>query len=225
MVGKVYWAYETIEAKDKGAIPPASHYASYSIRENPRSKNLIREEALGRKIVPSDCGPMRVIGHYGFIVKSPGNVTIKRNLERERLKKFENNHASYGYANITGDTWPFTESGLVASWISGSEYVKIHTGIVVFFDSDAYLFQGPIPNKNHPRSKFQVMAGIEYGSRQDKYTINGKEMFMAYLNVIIKIPPLGESINISRGEELLWFYPVLKPKELSLQKISGDEIK
>jgi len=216
---ELYWAYENAACRDAGAIVPEPPDMTYAHRTLPAAKDLAREAELGRPVLPFDCPPVRLIAGYGFQVYCPGEVVLKRADHRRRLRSFATNHASFGLADIGGDPWPQSDSGLVASWISGSEFVKIQTGIMVFFPIDTYLYQGPLPNAGlDGDGGADVMAGLEYPHAKRQREIAGATYGWSCLNVIVRLPPQGQVVKLGRGDPLAWFFAVPKRAEVSLTR-------
>ena len=217
------WAFDGDDARRAGALPPEPAALPYGARR-PDSPYPSRDYAAtwrrleqGYRVEPSDCPPVRLIASYGFVVRCPGRVWARRAAEPSPERRFDDDSASFGLAVVGGDEWPRSDSGRVASWIAGSQYVKVQTGVLVYFPADGCLYQGPLPNaalcgRSHPR----VMAGVEYPDKSRERTIGGVLYACAMLNVICELPPDGEPLSFERGEPLSWFFPVAKKARLSL---------
>ena len=213
---KVYWAYEDRQREHAGAIPPerlnlpsATLPADSPFRGEQQYTQVWRAIEAGYRVSPGDCGPVRVLSRFGFAVRCPGRVLVRRSEERRRFREYESTLTRFGYAELGGDPWPGTDSGFVASWIAGAEFFKIHTGIVVYFPADHYLYQGPLPNQALTDAPV-VMAGLEYAVPKRTKLIGGQEFGVASLNVILPLPGAGAEVVVERGELLAWFYPVPK---------------
>jgi hypothetical protein len=220
---ELLWAYENAAARDAGALPPIAFDAPYGRRTEPPSKDIQRAAALGRPVTPADCGPVRVIAQYGFAVRCPGRVTLRRAAQPTSEREFTDSTASYGQAVIGGSPWPTGDTGFVASWISGSEYVKIQTGIMLFFPRDVYLYQGPLPNSQLlPGPPVDVMAGMEYPSRDRQWLMGDTQLAWSSLNFIVRLPPVGETVRIEPGQPLGWIFPVLPRAALTLGRFTPE---
>lgn len=217
------WAYDSDVAKEK-AFAPTSLRMDYGMRRQKKENNLPRAVAIGRRVHPYDCGPIGLISKYGFSVRCPGKVSFQRNPFPERERIFAHDYSAFGDAVVSGDGWPQSDSERVVSWVSGSEYVKIQTGIIVFFPIGTYLYQGPLPNANLLDLKFETMAGVEYGNASRNCSIDGVNYHWTSLTVIMKLPAIGEIVEIDRGEEVAWFFPVLRPSGLSLLKVEANQV-
>lgn len=222
----LYWDYENAECLAAGAIPPESLALPYGkqSRNSPfTSKDYVtiwRAIESGYLTQPGDCPPIRLIANYGFSVRCPGKVFMRRLPERIRLRKFESDRALFGVAEIGGDHWPKSDSGFIASWIAGSEFVKIQTGIRIFFPAEHYLYQGPLPNVVlFQESSLDIMAGIEYAAEKRMTEINGRQYGVANLNTIARLPTVGNTVNLKRGDLLSWFFVVSTKKSLFLKQL------
>lgn len=210
---KLWWAFENELVKDIGAIPPSSldlmesklcAHSPFRSKDRDNIQNIIKE--TNYKVKPSDCGPYRLISSYGFVSYAPIDFTIECNENHDAI--------------INSAKWPYSENGFVAVPIAGSDYIKINTGIMVFFPKHYYLYQGPIPNaiNTHPR----VMAGLEYTKTDKTYDIENTLCGLANINIVIEKPSAGSLLKITKGKSLGWFFPLPKRNELSLNYI-GDK--
>jgi hypothetical protein len=214
--GTLLWSYETAACESAGALPPESMRLHYGERD-PQSPYSSRDYATiwraienGYQVKPSDCPPIRLIARYGVIVRCPGTVVLRRLERRASVREFEPGCARFGIAEVAGDTWPVGDSGFVASWIAGSEFVKIQTGIVMFFPKRYCLYQGPLPNRTLIRdADAEVMAGVEYAVPSRIRTIDARRYGVADMNVIVRLPPAGTELRLPRGAALAWVCPLL----------------
>lgn len=219
-MAELLWAYESAAARRAGALPPLSLDLSCGWRTEPPAKDIQRAAALGRRVTPADCGPVRVISRYGFAVRCPGSVTLRRAAQPVNERQFTDTGASFGEAVIGGSPWPIGDTGFVASWITGSEYVKIHTGVMLFFPRDMYLYQGPLPNRQLlDGHDVDVMAGIEYPSRDRMWPVGDTQVPWSSINVIVRLPPPGAIINIQAGHALCWVFPVPSRSAVRMTKL------
>ena len=228
----LYWNYASAEYCTKGALPPEPLVLPYG-KQLENSPFISKDYAKiwraienGYVTQPSDCPPVRLISRYGFLVRCPGKVLIRRLSKKLRFRKFESDRAMFGIIEVGGDFWPKSDSGFIASWISGSEFVKIQTGILVFFPAQYYLYQGPLPNKSllKQTANFDVMAGLEYANTQRMVEINNEKYSVADLNIIIKLPDLGETVNLNSGDPIAWFFLVPTKKAINLEHLEVDSI-
>lgn len=160
--------------------------------------------------LPADCPPVRALSAYGFIARSPGAVRVRRASSPLRERLLGPRKAAFGVAEIEGDEWPGSDSGLIASWIMGSEFVKIQTGIELVFPNDTWLMQSSLPNRSlqPPGSNLEVMSGVEPPSSSRTEILDGRLWTVSPLNIIARVPPDGEEGLADRGDALAWFFPV-----------------
>lgn len=212
---KLYWSFEGAECAAAGAIPPEPMSLAYGRRakDSPfRSQNYRqrwRAIEAGYRVVPSDCPPVRLIAGYGLLVRCPGEVRIQRSAEPRPERIYDGDRAAYGLAELGGTPWPVGDSGFVASWISGSEFAKIQTGIRIHFPAHMHLYQGPLPNETLLEGhRPEVMAGLEYASAANLEHIGGIAYGVATLNVIVRLSQ--KPMVLHREEALAWVFPVPK---------------
>jgi len=216
----LFWAYENASVRDAGAFPPEPLDLAYGAPDGPPVRDLQRAAALGRPVTPADCGPIRVISRYGFVVRCPRSTVLRRAKHPANERVFTASNASYGHAEVGGDPWPAGDSGFVASWISGSEYVKIQTGVMIFFPFDMYLYQGPLPNPqllDHVTA--EVMAGLEYPSKDRVWSQDGSSYAWSSINVIVRLPAPGRTLRIDAGAPLVWVFPVLSRAAVHISRM------
>lgn len=211
----LFWKYAFPEAEAVGALPPEPAQFSYGTPDpsSPYSKKQEYEKKwrsieAGYEVVPADCPAIRSISRFGWVLRCPGTVNASRAKGKLTVRRFGEGYAEYGQSILGGDAWPNSDSGLVASWIAGSEYIKIHTGIVVLFPAGWMLYQGPLPNRELQGTPLPVMTGTESFKSQRSVVINEMRMCVSSMNAILRLPPEGNTLSIRRGEPLLWIFPV-----------------
>ena len=211
---RIYWSFENDAAQAAGALPPEKKARSNSSApENSpfRAGNSTakwRAIENGYRVVPDDCGPVRNLDRFGFFVRCPGRVIARRLLEPTKYREIDSTVSRYGLAELSGGEWPDSDSGFVASWIAGSEFFKIQTGIRIYFPIDSFLYQGPIPNESS--NSLEVMAGLEYAVPKRTVMIGGASFATCDLNVIARLPEYGREVRTSTGQPIAWFYPIPK---------------
>jgi hypothetical protein len=221
----IYWEFGGPEVEAAGARPPEPMDLDYGRLPpgdpRPHGIDLQRAALAGRKVTPADCPPIRVISRYGFMLRSPGAVDLRRVSPPARWREFAEDSSSYGSVRVAGDRWPEGDSGFVASWISGSDFVKIHTGIRLWYPADHLLMTGPLPNLtelNGSVAGHAVMAGLEYSRPDHMRDIDGESHARAVLNIVVKIPDLpGECWAVPAGEPLAWL--VVLPKKQRMARL------
>lgn len=232
----MYWAFDNVKSKEAGAYPPEPLDVAYGRRASGDQRlagtELQRAYTVsGREVRPSDCGPVQVISRFGHVVRAPGRVTLQREDPARKWRDFRDDTSAYGAVRVGGDSWHGTESGFVASWIAGSEYVKISTGIVVFFPRGHFLYQGPLPNRQLvddagvAPADLDIMSGLEYFVPARSKDIDGTNYGVAALNVIARAPRNGSTVEVHKGQILGWFHLVSPQQSQSLDVLprEGDE--
>jgi hypothetical protein len=211
----LFWAFDGVRSRDAGAYPPEQFAPQFGQRDDAVRGDELQRAYLtsGREVVPSDCGPIRLLARYGHVVRSPGQVVITRLDPPVRWREHNEGFSCFGSVRVSGDPWHGTESGFVGSWIAGSEYVKICTGILVIFPRSRVLVQGPLPNSilldadhDGPPQHLDVMTGIEYFSPRRSQLVNGVRYGIAAMNVIARVPAGPGVVTIERGQPLCWFF-------------------
>ena len=217
----LYWRFANESVSAAGAIPPADLDLDYGHRRSDspyRHRDFAtrwRAIESGYVVLPSDCPPIRMIARYGFCAFCPGTVVFDRRSSFTKERVFEDASAHFGWAVVGGDRWPQGDSGFIASWIAGSEYVKIQTGIEIAFAEHLLLYQGPLPNSCLlPDVPTGVMSGIESYSHRDSTTVAGERYGVAQLNVIVRLPQMDGPVVVKRRTPIVWFYAVERRQTL-----------
>lgn len=211
----LFWAFDSARSRDAGALPPESFTPGFGRREDALSgTDLQRAFATrGREVRPSDCGPIRLVARYGNVVRAPGRVVVGRQDPPSRWREHRDDVSSFGPVRVSGDPWHGSESGFVGSWIAGSEYVKISTGVLVFFPRSAVLIQGPLPNPGldvgdpyWSPPALDVMTGVEYYTPRRSRIIGDEVYGAAAMNIIARVPSGADEVTLERGQVLGWFF-------------------
>jgi hypothetical protein len=209
----LYWRFHSEACRNAGALPPEVIRLSQGCQD-PASPfrhgdeiEVDRAIYRGYRARPSDCPAVRNISRYGYMVRCPGEVHIERQVDYARERDIRAGSARFGYAVLHGSPWPRSDSDLVASWITGSEYVKIQTGIDVLFPKECQLYQGPLPNPTlEAFPNLPVASGLEYYNRQRSVSIDGRVFGIANINIIVRLPPVGTTWYIAKGDPIAWIF-------------------
>lgn len=209
------WAFLSEEHSAAGAIAPERMGLPFGQRASDSVYRISDYAARCRAIeatetpcvTPGDCPPVRATARYGYVIRSPGSFLVRRQSYSSE-RRFGTNSASYGVAHIEADPWPRSDSGLVVSWIVGSEYVKIQTGVLVYFPATTWLYQGGIPFGE--LSSF-VATAIEPPGRS-LVLIEGEPHGVSELNVVVRLPASGDVLAVQRGAAIAWFFPVMSAR-------------
>ena len=224
----LYWEFADSDVVRAGAVPPEE----MSLPNRHRAPNSPyagsfgdrwRKIEKGERVVPSDCPAIRIIARYGIMVRSPGRVVLNRLDTRRPFREFGRHRTRFGIAEIGGDRWPRSDSRFIASWITGSEFVKIQTGILIYFSANELLYQGPLPNACllDQQPDLQVISGIEPARPASFRLIDGKRYGVAEMNIIVRLPPLGKILRISRMDPLAWVFPVAPLRKAHLARLEA----
>jgi hypothetical protein len=223
---KLYWGYESEACRQAGALPPVPLALDYGKRSSDSPfvsgdyRTIWRAIEAGYEVKPGDCPPVRLIARYGWIVRCPGAVVMRRLPERLAVRELGKERARFGIAEVGGSPWPQSDSGFVASWIAGSEFVKVQTGIWIYFPEGFNLYQGPLPNPGLlPATNIEVMAGIEYWTAARTQRIRGEVYGVAMINVIVRLPPLARVACLAPGDPIVWVFPVPPQGALALEPL------
>lgn len=229
----MFWAFDNIKSKDAGAYPPEPASLPYGQPDENsgrlRGSELQREYVRsGREVGPTDCGPVRLLSRFGHIVRSPGHIVLQREEPQLKWRDFQATSSGYGPVRVGGSPWHGTESGFVASWVAGSEYVKLTTGLLVFFPKGQLLYQGPVPNRQlitdqqYAPKQLDIMAGLEYFDSERSREIEGERYGMAAINMIVRLPQHTCPIEVREGQILGWFCLVAPPANQKLADLPRD---
>ncbi len=229
MADVLHWDYESELHEQAGALPPLRMDLDYGrqaavspFRDRDYTARW-RAVERGYRVEPADCPPIRFTSRYGVCVRCPAAVWFRRAAEPRDERVFEDDWAGYGLAEIGGASWPRSDSGFVASWIAGSEYVKLQTGLRVFYPADGCLFQGPLPNPqllDGPAA--EIMTAIEPPSRSRRVGVGGRECGVADLNLICRLPPAGEMVTLAAGTPIAWVFAVPPAPQGAIARLGDD---
>ena len=167
----------------------------------------------GYKVLPDDCGPVRTIGQYGWLLRSPADCKLRRTsdgykwqappiLPEERL---------LGYKSF---------SGHYIDILLNSGYPKLCCGIRFYYPRELGLMMKDIPNHFYhlPERTFHVWEGLK--TQEYKRTPNVYDFLPDYdaftTNFILQ---LVKPTTIKRGDPIGLVIPVLLPKLFALEEL------
>ncbi len=177
---------------------------------------LDKQRALaadGYKVIPDDCGPVRTVGQYGWLIRSPADCRIRRTadgikwqappiLPDERLLGFK----------------PF--SGMYIDTLLNSGYPKLCFGVRFYYPKHVGMMMKDIPNHFYhlPQRTFYVWEGIktqEYKTTPNPYDfLPDYEAFTA--NFLLQ---LTKPTTIKRVDPIGIIVPVMLPKQFTLEEL------
>lgn len=208
----IYWEreYSTAFAPERLKLDFNPH--------RPMLNNMTLDEqralaAGGYKVVPDDCGPVRTVGSYGWVIRCPADVKLRRTAEgvkwqsppimpEERLLGFK------------------TFSGMYVDLILNSGYPKLCCGLRFYYPKHVGLMMKDLPNPffHVPDRTFSVWEGIktqEYKRTPNQYDwLPDYEAFTA--NFLLQ---LHKPTTIKRGDPIGLVLPVMLPKQFALEEI------
>lgn len=208
----IYWEreYSTALAPERLKLDFAPHRPLMSGMPLDEQRALA---AGGYKVIPDDCGPVRTVGQYGWLIRSPADCKIRRTadgikwqappiLPEERLLGFK----------------PF--SGMYIDPILNSGYPKLCCGIRFYYPKHVGMMMKDVPNHfyHFPGRTFYVWEGIktqEYKTTPNPYDfLPNYESFTA--NFLLQ---LTKPTTIKRGDPIGIVVPVMLPKQFVLEEL------
>lgn len=169
--------------------------------------------ASGYKVVPDDCGPVRMVGQYGWVIRSPVDCRIRRT--REGLKwqapPILPEERLLGYKSF---------SGMYVDTILNSGYAKLCCGIRFYYPKQIGIMMKDVPNHfyHFPTRTFSVWEGIK--SQEYKLTPNLYDFLPDYDAFVTNfLLQLEKPTTIRRGDPIGVVFPVLLPKQFTLEEL------
>ena len=209
----IYWEreYTTAFAPERLKLETHPH--------RPLMSNMPLEEqrelaASGYKVLPDDCGPVRMVSQYGWVIRSPADCRIRRKgsgfewqsppiLPEERL---------LGYKSF---------SGMYVDSILNSGFPKLCCGIRFYYPKQLGMMMKDLPNHfyHFPNRTFSVWEGIK--SQEYKLTPNLYDFLPDYDAFVTNfLLQLHKPTTIQRGDPIGVVVPVLLPKYFTLEELT-----
>ena len=173
--------------------------------------------ADGYKVLPDDCGPVRMVGQYGWLVRMSGGLQAspdERWIEMAGAPKSFPKNGCLDTNRFPGCTWiRFLNSG----------YAKLCCGIRFYYPKQLGIMLKDIPNHfyHYPERTFSVWEGIK--SQEYKLTPNLYDFLPDYdafvANVLLQ---LEKPTTLKRGDPVALVVPVLLPKQFRLEELTPD---
>jgi hypothetical protein len=207
----IYW-----EKEYSTAFPPERLKLDFHPHRPLMSQMNLAEQrelaAEGYRVIPDDCSPVRTVGQYGWLIRSPVGCKLRRTadgfkwqappiLPEERL---------LGYKSF---------SGHYIDILLNSGYPKLCCGIRMYYPQNVGLMMKDLPNSfyHYPERTFRVWEGIK--TQEYKRTPNEHASLPDYdaftTNFILQ---LEKPTTIKRGDPIGIVLPVLLPKYFSLEE-------
>ncbi len=167
----------------------------------------------GYKVIPDDCGPVRTVGQYGWLIRSPVDCRIRRTAEgvKWQAPPILPEERLLGYKSF---------SGTYVDLILNSGFPKLCCGVRFYYPKHVGLMMKDIPNRfyHYPERTYHVWEGIK--TQEYKRTPNIYEWLPGYdaftANFLLQ---LEKPTTIKRGDPIGLVLPVLLPKQFSLEEI------
>ncbi|MCS6286192.1 MAG: hypothetical protein H8K08_12270 [Nitrospira sp.] len=208
----IYWEreYSTAFAPERLKLDFNPH--------RPMLNNMTLDEqralaASGYKVLPDDCGPVRTVGSYGWLIRCPADVKLRRTAEGVRWQSppIQPEERLLGYKSF---------SGTYVDLILNSGYPKLCCGIRFYYPKHVGLMMKDIPNHfyHYPERTYAIWEGIK--TQEYKRTPNQYEWLPDYeaftANFLLQ---LHKPTTIRRGDPIGLVLPVMLPKQFSLEEI------
>lgn len=208
----IYW-----EREYATALPPERLKLDFHPHRPLMSQMSLHEQmslaAGGYKVLPDDCSAVRVVGQYGWLIRSPADCKIRRSPEgiqwqappirpEERLVGLK------------------TFSGTYVDGLLTSGYPKLCCGLRFLYPKHVGMMMKDLPNRfyHYPNRTFYVWEGIkthEYGTTPNIYDfLPDYEAFTT--NFLLQ---LIKPTTIKRGDPIGIIVPVMLPKQFTLKEL------
>jgi len=172
--------------------------------------------AGGYTVLPDDCGPVRMAGQYGWLVRCPVDCRIRRTQHgvKWQAPEIRPEERLLGYKSF---------SGMYVDTILNSGYAKLCCGIRFYYPHYLGIMLKDLPNHfyHYPRRTFSVWEGIK--SQEYKLTPNLYDFLPDYdafvANVLLQ---LDKPTTLKRGDPVALVIPVLLPKQFRLEELTAE---
>ena len=213
---KIYWEreYSTAFAPERLKLDFHPHRPLMTNMSLSEQRDLA---ASGYKVIPDDCGPVRTVGQYGWVIRSPADCRIRRSakgfewqspeiLPEERL---------LGYKSF---------SGMYVDSILNSGYPKLCCGIRFYYPKQLGMMMKDIPNHfyHFPTRTYSIWEGVKL--QEYKLTPNLYDFLPNYDAFVTNfLLQLEKPTTILRGDPIGIVFPVLLPKQISLEELQRPD--
>lgn len=172
--------------------------------------------AGGYKVVPDDCGPVRMVGQYGWVIRSPADCRIRRTAEgvKWQAPPILPEERLLGYKSF---------SGTYVDTILNSGYAKLCCGLRFYYPRQVALMMKDLPNHfyHFPNRTYSVWEGIK--SQEYKHTPNRYDFLSEYDAFVTNfLLQLHRPTTIKRGEPIGVIFPVFLPKHFVLEELTEE---
>jgi hypothetical protein len=168
----------------------------------------------GYKVIPDDCGPVRTVGQYGWLIRSPADCKIRRTADgvKWQAPPILQEERILGYKSF---------SGTYIDLILNSGYPKLCCGIRFYYPKQVGLMMKDVPNHfyHYPDRTFLVWEGVK--TQEYKRTPNMYDWLPDYdaftANFLLQ---LTKPTTIKRGDPIGIVVPVMLPKQFTLEELT-----
>ncbi len=210
-----YWEreYTTAIAPERVKLDFHPHRPLMTHMPLPAQRELA---AGGYKVLPDDCGPVRMAGQYGWLVRCPVDCRIRRTKTgvKWQAPDIRPEERLLGYKSF---------SGMYVDTILNSGYAKLCCGIRFYYPHDLGIMLKDVPNHfyHYPERTFSVWEGIK--SKEYTLTPNLYDFLPDYdafvANVLLQ---LEKPTTLKRGDPVALVMPVLLPKQFRLEELTAE---
>jgi hypothetical protein len=173
--------------------------------------------AAGYKVIPDDCGPVRFVGQYGWVIRSPADCRVRRKGSgfEWQSPSIRPEEQLLGYKSF---------SGMYIDTILNSGFPKLYCGIRFYYPKQLGMMMKDLPNHfyHFPKRTFSIWEGIK--TQEYRVTPNMYDFLPDYdafvTNFLLQLDPSTEEpTTILRGDPIGLVFPVLLPRHFSLQEL------
>ena len=211
----IYWEreYTTAIAPERLKLEMNPHRPLMTNMPLPEQRELA---ASGYKVIPDDCGPVRMVSQYGWLIRCPVDCKLRRTKDgfKWQAPEIKPEERLLGYKSF---------SGMYVDTILNSGYAKLCCGIRFYYPKQIGIMLKDIPNHfyHYPERTFSVWEGIK--SQEYKLTPNLYDFLPDYdafvANVLLQ---LDKPTTLKRGDPVALVVPVLLPKQFRLEELTPE---
>ncbi|WP_342347249.1 hypothetical protein [uncultured Nitrospira sp.] len=171
--------------------------------------------ASGYKVIPDDCGPVRFVGQYGWLIRSPADCRIRKKGSGFEWQSppIRPEEQLLGYKSF---------SGMYVDTILNSGFPKLYCGIRFYYPMQLGMMMKDLPNHFYyfPKRTFSIWEGIA----TQEYKVTPNDFLPGYAafvtNFLLQLDASTEEpTTILRGDPIGLVIPVLLPKHFTLQEL------
>jgi hypothetical protein len=211
----IYWEreYSTAFAPERLKLDFSPHRPLMAQMSLDEKRSLA---AGGYKVLPDDCGPVRAVGQYGWVIRSPADCKIRRTAEgvKWQAPPVLPEERLLGFKSL---------SGTYVDLILNSGYPKLCCGIRFYYPRHVGMMMKDLPNHfyHFPDRTFYVWEGLktqEYKTTPNPYDfLPDHDAFTT--NFLLQ---LTKPTTIKRGDPIGIVVPVLLPKHFALEELHHE---